>query len=545
MTIPATPELQDREASVLESWVLDEKGEEQREVMVDALLAYFKYRRTGRAGDPELVEFGKRTYDFICQRDVLWFGRRYFPNHVSAVPAKFHRDLSRDMFKLTYLSRAAPRSHAKSTLVNMVGSLQEAAYERAKFIVIISATLPNAIDHLDAIIGELVENERLITDFPHLAPPDPLALRAQRKKKRRSRQSDFVTMGGVRFVARGAGQAIRGLKERYVRPDLVVLDDVDDDDTVRSVKMRQKLYNWFDSVVMNLEGVETMRVRAIGTIIHKRALINLLIERWNGKIWKAVIDWETKEVQWPSVWPYERLMEKRDGFIDENGKRVDGIGRIAFSREYQNDPISDTEVQLKEEWIKYKTIPEGFPYAGRLSMGVDLALSEKEESSYNALVIDWRDDRTDKIYTIYTERWRAPISETRDRIVKAARGEPVGLEGSHVDLPPCDVVAIESVQFQAAVVQDIIPRVACQVLEVVPDRDKRTRFQLLANQYSIDRYRWGPLVPAWFEEAMLEIESNDPKDAAVYAYLGIFAAGDVRKTSFALLVNNKKGEDWV
>jgi len=532
------------ESSPLTSWVIEQRSEEQQAAMVKALLAYFEFTRTKRASDPQLVEFGRRTYDHICERDVLWFGRRYFPNHVSHEPAYFHKELSQMMYEKDLLGVAAPRGHAKSTLVNMVGSLHDAAYKRAKFIVIISNTQPNAIDHLDSIIGELVENERLIEDFPHLAPPNAQALKANRKKKKRSRQADFVTMGGVRFVARGAGQAIRGLKERYVRPDLVVLDDVDDDQSVRSAKLRRNLHHWFDNVVMGLEGVETMRVRAIGTIIHKKALIATLIKRWNGTIWRAIVDYSTEEVQWPSAWSFERLIQKRDGFIDENGERVDGIGRITFAREYQNDPQDDVEIQIEEAWIKRGLIPDGFPQAGTLSMGVDLALSIKEESSYNAYVILWKDSRTEQIFVLHTERWRAPIQETRERIIEAAAGKPRGMLELGYNLPVLDIVAIESVQFQAAVVQDIIPQVTSQVLEVTPDRDKRTRFQFIANQYSVGRYTWGPLVPDWYEEAMLDTDENDPKDASVYAHLGFLASGDTRKTTFAILTNSNKGEDW-
>jgi hypothetical protein len=45
---------------------------------------------------------------------------------------------------------------------------------------------------------------------------------------------DFVTLNDIRVKARGRGQRLRGLKHRQWRPDLVVLDDLENDKMVKT-----------------------------------------------------------------------------------------------------------------------------------------------------------------------------------------------------------------------------------------------------------------------------------------------------------------------
>ena len=45
---------------------------------------------------------------------------------------------------------------------------------------------------------------------------------------------DFTTLNDIRVKARGRGQRLRGLKHKQWRPDLVILDDLENDVNVRN-----------------------------------------------------------------------------------------------------------------------------------------------------------------------------------------------------------------------------------------------------------------------------------------------------------------------
>ena len=64
------------------------------------------------------------------------------------------------------LAFAAPRGHAKSTIVTLFYVMWSICYEKEKFVFILSATANQAQKLLSEIKGTLQSNERLRQDFP-------------------------------------------------------------------------------------------------------------------------------------------------------------------------------------------------------------------------------------------------------------------------------------------------------------------------------------------------------------------------------------------
>ena len=60
---------------------------------------------------------------------------------------------------------------------------------------------------------------------------------------------EFVSKNGVKLKAFGSGKRLRGVKFGVYRPDLVVLDDLENDTNVRSKEQRDKLEEWLDEAV--------------------------------------------------------------------------------------------------------------------------------------------------------------------------------------------------------------------------------------------------------------------------------------------------------
>jgi len=65
-------------------------------------------------------------------------------------------------------------------------------------------------------------------------------------------EEDIVTTTGIRISARGAGQSLRGLRQRAARPDLVIVDDLENDQDVENAESREKLLRWVKRAVLNL-----------------------------------------------------------------------------------------------------------------------------------------------------------------------------------------------------------------------------------------------------------------------------------------------------
>ncbi len=185
--------------------------------------------------------------------DMEFFGRAYFPHYFSRPSPAFHRDLDniwqqgvlkgiapatpakkKEISRMQGSKRvvAAPRGHAKSTSLTFKGTIHAVAYEYKHYPIIISDSSEQAEGFLDNIRVEFEENEALREDFGDLTG-------------KVWRSNVLVTSTNIKVEAIGSGKKIRGRKHRNWRPDLLVLDDIENDENVRTPEQRAKLENWF------------------------------------------------------------------------------------------------------------------------------------------------------------------------------------------------------------------------------------------------------------------------------------------------------------
>lgn len=295
--------------------------------------------------------------------DALAFARDYLPHHVPSASPAFHRELITLAAQHERLALAAPRSHAKSTVMSLIYPLYMTAMKRRRFVVIVSDTATQAEDHLGNIYQELLENDRLIQDYPHLALPD-LADYAKKRTKRTAK--DFITRGGYSFVAKGAGAGLRGLRRGTQRPDLIVVDDLENDELVRTPEQRAKLRDWFSKSLSNLFGPDGGQLLVIGTILHRESLLASLLgpdgpEVYAKRLYRAID--AQGGVLWPDVWTAEKLAQKRAE-----------IGSRAFASEYLNDPVDDSLTLFKQGWIDGARVPAA-PALARVAVGIDPSIT--------------------------------------------------------------------------------------------------------------------------------------------------------------------------
>ncbi|MDZ7822992.1 MAG: hypothetical protein U5K75_02400 [Ahrensia sp.] len=91
---------------------------------------------------------------------------------------------------------------------------------------------------IEAIKSELTSNPRLSFDFPDVAG-----------QGRIWREGEIVTRNNIRIEGVGAGMKIRGRRHGPFRPGLIFLDDLENDDNVKSPEQRKKLEDWLDKAV--------------------------------------------------------------------------------------------------------------------------------------------------------------------------------------------------------------------------------------------------------------------------------------------------------
>lgn len=336
----------------------------------------------------ELLTGEKGLRKELAAFDLGYFGRAYLSHYFVWKSPAFHEELdaiweSNVMKSKNPLSSAkeiarmkgsrnviaAPRGHAKSTNLTFKDSLHATVYGYKHYILLISDSSEQAEGFLEEIKTELEENADLIEDFGVL------------KGEKTWRSNGILTKNDIKIEAIGSGKKVRGRKHRNWRPDLIVLDDIENDENVNTPEQRKKLKSWFEKAVSKAGDTYTDIVY-IGTVLHYDSLLNNVLHnpRYHAKKYRAVISWATNQKLW-DAWESiyinlfnenhevdaqaffeehrEEMLEGTEVLWEDKLSYYDLIemkvteGEASFNSELQNDPVDPDNATFNEEWNDY------------------------------------------------------------------------------------------------------------------------------------------------------------------------------------------------
>ncbi|MBR4991592.1 MAG: phage terminase large subunit [Clostridia bacterium] len=322
-----------------------------------------------------------------CAADPMAFGRRYLGHYFTLSSPAFHRQLGRLWQKRVMkgmtpgedtlptmlaasgcrLALAAPRGHAKSTVMSLQNVLHAALYGYKKYILLVSDTESQATSFLDCIKAELEENEDLLADF---GP----------QKGKVWKSGVILLQNGCRIDAVGSGQKLRGRRHGARRPDLILLDDIENDQEVLSADGRRKLERWYFGAVSKA-GDRYTDIICVGTVLHHDSLLVRLLENpaYRTVRWQAVERFSDSPL-WEE-WR-KRYTDRGDDDRDKNALRffranrkemlagtkvlwpqklsyydlmcmMVSEGEGAFWQEMQNQPQDPAACLFPREWLRF------------------------------------------------------------------------------------------------------------------------------------------------------------------------------------------------
>ncbi len=188
----------------------------------------------------------------------------------------------------------------------------------------------------------------------------------------------------------------------------------------------------------------------------------------------------------------------------------DELPELVFRQEFLAEFVALDGAVMRREWIRRGARP-AIDRRWRVAMGVDLAISTREDADYTAAAVIARNPEGE-IWVLDARRARAPFHESMQWIERIARRwNPA-------------VVAVEEVQYQAAAVQELLRRTTLPVVGVRPDKDKLTRFLPLLARYEQLRVWHADDLPGDFEDELLAFpmgEHDDMVDAAAHAFAAL------------------------
>jgi len=295
-------------------------------------------------------ELDQESIDLIleCEQDTELFCKVFMPERFWKPFSSLHRLLFKllDDDSIQQLAIAAFRGFGKTTIFDTAFPAKRILYKKSNYIIPISASRDAAIEYSENLKNELLGNEVIRNLFGSIKARD----NAYDKRDPFSSIS-WVTSTGVKVMPRGAGQQLRGRLHGMHRPDLFIIDDIEDDEAVESEERRSKLKRWFMSALRNSveQGNPNWRIIVIGTVLHEDSLLNSLLNKDKYPSWTTV-RFELCDDNYKSNWP-EHMDDAAVAALASEF-RSDGLLDL-FYREYRNLPISLEDQGFRPEYYQY------------------------------------------------------------------------------------------------------------------------------------------------------------------------------------------------
>lgn len=321
----------------------------------------------------------KKLRQNAVRRSFEFFFPIYFHSYIKYETAPFQKELFRILEDLTIKLAVivAFRGSAKSTIITTAYVLWSIlGVQERKFIVIAGRTEQKTRQYLSNIKMELEQNDLLKKDLGPFT---------EERNNLGNATAIIIKKLNVKIMITSTGQSIRGMRHGEHRPDLIILDDIEDLESVKTREGRNKTFDWLTGELIPAGDNKRTRVIAVGNLLHEDSVLKRLQKKIEADEMKSlkpvycefpIID-QQGESLWPAKYPTPESVEaERERTMDE----------IAWYREYLLKIISTDEQVVQPEWIRYYIHP---PRTGlrRIAIGIDLAVSEKETADYTAMVV--------------------------------------------------------------------------------------------------------------------------------------------------------------
>jgi len=283
---------------------------------------------------------------------------------------------------------AAPRGIGKTTIVRTVAG-KAILWRDVNFITYTSNSADVAVMQTENLKADL-KSPRIREFFGSVEISDYIGDDKTFGKKA------WIAFGNTMILPRGFEQQHRGLNWRGHRPQLLILDDLEDKDLIQSEQNRKKLKERFFSDIEKC--INRFRKDYtfiyIDTLKHEDSLLALLLESsdWDG-LNLSICDENYKSLA-PEYMTDEEIahevdIHRENGVLDE------------FYREYMNIPISTEDAVFMAKYFQYYSeVDEDLDHNPRIEnvVIVDPAKTVKLHSADSAVIGIGFDRLNSKIY---------------------------------------------------------------------------------------------------------------------------------------------------
>lgn len=241
------------------------------------------------------------------------------------------------------------RELAKSTIVMFI-VMYLTLTGKKKNVLLVSSSKDNAVRLLAPYRANLEANQRIIAYY------------GQQANLGNWTEDEFITKGGAAFRALGKGQSPRGSRNEEIRPDVLLVDDYDTDESVRNPDMVAKEWEWYEHALYPTRSTsEDTLILWAGNIIADDCCV---VRAGRMADHHDVINIRMVDIRRPdpkndyrdgkSVWPEKNSEERIDRILAQ-------ISTRAAMGEYFNYPAKEGEVFTEMKFGKVPPLKK-FPF---------------------------------------------------------------------------------------------------------------------------------------------------------------------------------------
>lgn len=393
--------------------------------------------------DPEMLKHPETRRE-LTRANPLLFAMLYLPEHLkdpktgNMTFSKFHLDLykwasacwhqrpgldnARDAF-------LAPRGGGKSTTLFLTLLMWGGCHGFIKFVAGYSDSESTVKNHFDTFKDELKHNKLLKLDYPRM-----LLGRAIWTKEEAGEQDTEIkdtamfmkTAGGFVFAVRSISSNSLGLKIGYLRPDFILLDDIERAEGDYSVLQAEKRLASITGGILGQSQPAGARVVLVGTNLMIGSIIDGMIRyaqgHENAPTWikgaNFRVHWYRpflrrdngdKQSFWPGMWPTDHLL--RLEAEDED-----------FGKNFDNQPAAKSGAFWTDKDFEYGSLPKHLISFGILSL--DPAVTSTRKSDFTAFSVVFYSKSLDRYEVAFSHQAKLTPSEIRAKVEQLCTNYP-------------------------------------------------------------------------------------------------------------------------
>lgn len=317
-----------------------------------------------------------------------------------------------------------PRGFSKTTIYN-AANLHECVTDGSTFTVYISESSTHSETQLGNIRFELERNTLLRAAYGDVVPT-----RADSEKW----TSDQLQLkNGAVLVARGRGAQVRGINYRGRRPNKILLDDVEDKESVSTPEQRKKVVDWFYGAVMpagnemsgakdNDAAQEPLQITVLGTLLGPETLLTTVAQdpTFNtvkfGATLPRKVEGRRLQPQVSELTDADMLWAYKLNAVDYKRKRKQYVlvGQIAnFALEFDSTVRADENAKFARENVQSYMLIQRSDLI-QVSMALDPAISDQPGRDHTALIVAGRRASDGMIFLL--DEWGGLGKTPREKI---------------------------------------------------------------------------------------------------------------------------------